>query len=458
MQRLKISDNKRFLVKEDGSPFFYLGDTAWEIFHRLDEAQAQQYLCNRAGKGFNVIQSVILAEIDGIGTTNPYGHLPLTDRDPEKPNEEYFKHVDYVIDLANSLGLYMAVLPTWASNVWAPQGEGKLIFGDSKSRVIFNEKNARIYGEYLGKRYRDKGLIWILGGDRPGDGVEKVWKAMAEGLKAGDGGSHLISFHPYGGRSSAEWFHDADWLDFNMIQSGHSRKYNANYLMIQQDYRRSPIKPVMDAEPCYEDLPMAFEPKNGRFNDYDCRVAAYWGVFSGGCGHTYGCNNIWQMWEPNRQPLAYAHLSWQDSMNLPGSFQMRHLKNLMESRPYLTRIPDPAIVYDNNNPRNHGSDYQLATRDGSPGKNDATYLMVYRPIINWISVDTACIAGPKLRAWWYDPKTGTAYPSPIFDNPKKKFGGLWHWMPWRLGTDQIDWVLVVDDAEKNYPPPGEGLK
>src|SRR5829696_3180637 len=40
--RLKVSENRRFLVKEDGSPFFYLGDTAWELFHRLDREGAEQ--------------------------------------------------------------------------------------------------------------------------------------------------------------------------------------------------------------------------------------------------------------------------------------------------------------------------------------------------------------------------------------------------------------------------------
>ena len=53
--RLKVSDNHRFLVTEDGAPFFYLGDTGWELFHRLNREEADRYLENRAKKGFNVI-------------------------------------------------------------------------------------------------------------------------------------------------------------------------------------------------------------------------------------------------------------------------------------------------------------------------------------------------------------------------------------------------------------------
>src|SRR4030095_5102392 len=79
--RLKVSDNKRFLVKEDGSPFFYLGDTAWELFHRLNREEADKYLENRAKKDFTVIQAVAIAELDGHTDPNSYGHLPLVELD-----------------------------------------------------------------------------------------------------------------------------------------------------------------------------------------------------------------------------------------------------------------------------------------------------------------------------------------------------------------------------------------
>src|SRR5690606_13443690 len=92
---LKVSDNQRFLVHEDGTPFYYLGDTAWELFHRLDREDAELYLENRRQKGFTVIQAVVLAEQDGLHTPNVYGDIPLIDDEPAKPGEEYFKHVDF---------------------------------------------------------------------------------------------------------------------------------------------------------------------------------------------------------------------------------------------------------------------------------------------------------------------------------------------------------------------------
>ena len=82
---LKISENGRFIVHADGTPFFYLGDTAWELFHRLNREEADRYLENRAKKGFTVIQAVAIAELDGHTVPNPYKHLPLIDMDPARP-------------------------------------------------------------------------------------------------------------------------------------------------------------------------------------------------------------------------------------------------------------------------------------------------------------------------------------------------------------------------------------
>src|SRR5262245_48376787 len=201
--RLKVSDNQRFLVREDGTPFFYLGDTAWELFHRLNREDADRYLQDRAAKRFTVIQAVVLAEFDGLQEPNAYGHLPLEDLNPARPNEEYFKHVDWIVEKAESLGLYIGMLPTWGDKV-GPKGK----YGSGPE--IFAQSSARVYGEFLGRRYKDKAIIWILGGDRGPDSPDRIatWRSMAEGLRRGDGGNHLITFHPNGGHSSAEWFHD----------------------------------------------------------------------------------------------------------------------------------------------------------------------------------------------------------------------------------------------------------
>jgi hypothetical protein len=167
---------------------------------------------------------------------------------------------------------------------------------------------------------------------------------MAAGLRRGDEGRHLLTYHPTGGQSSAEWFHEDEWLSFNMIQSGHWTRNNPNYRMIAADYARTPTKPCLDGEPCYEQIAIQFKPTLGRFDDLDVRKAAYWAVFAGAHGHTYGANSIFQFHIPSRPAEFDAETPWQEALSFPGAGQLRHLRALMESRRFLTRIPDQDLV------------------------------------------------------------------------------------------------------------------
>jgi len=160
--KLKISENKRFLVFEDNTPFFYLGDTGWELFHRLNKEETEKYLETRRTQGFTVIQAVALAELDGLNTPNAEGNKPLIDNDPLKPNEAYFEHVDWVIRKAAEKGIFIGLLPTWGDKVDKRWGAGP---------VIFNKDNGFRYGQWIGNRYKDSpNIIWINGGDRDGGG------------------------------------------------------------------------------------------------------------------------------------------------------------------------------------------------------------------------------------------------------------------------------------------------
>jgi hypothetical protein len=242
LKGLKVADNKRFLVTADGKPFFYLGDTTWELFHRLNREDAVKFLDNRAAKKFNVLQSVAIAELEGHADPNPYGHLPFVDLDVTKPDvkdgpqNDYWDHVDFIVAEANKRGIYVGFLPTWG-RFWHDTNNDR--------KPLFNAANAQVYGEWLGRRYRDAGLIWILGGDRgvDNDGQKEITRAMAKGLRTGDGGTHLMTFHPPGGAGSAKWFHDDAWLDFNMRQNGHVAEFTERYSQTRADYDRTPVKP-----------------------------------------------------------------------------------------------------------------------------------------------------------------------------------------------------------------------
>jgi hypothetical protein len=434
-QTFTISPNKRFLLK-DGKPFFWLGDTAWELFHRLDKEEAEFYLKKRAAQGYNVVQAVALAEFDGLKEKNAYGEVPLINDDPTKPNEAYFQHVDYIIDKANEVGINIGFLPTWGDKL------AKMHWG--KGPEIFNPTNAKIYGKWLGDRYKNKkNIIWILGGDRnprkESQDVE-VWRAMATGIEEGVGGRDraMITFHPQPNQDgSSEWFHADDWFDFNMFQTGHCRDNNV-FDKIKSSYDRSIVKPVIDGEPIYEDHPVCFNANDlGTSNAYDVRKSAYLNLFAGAFGHTYGCHDIWQMYSPNREAVNAPHIFWQQALDLPGAKQMKFLRRLIESRPFFERIPDQSLIVENNLPA-----YE---RIQASRGND--YAFIYSAIGKSFTLNLGKLSGSQLIGYWYNPKNGEVKDAGSFENKGTKLMA-----PPTTGYGQ-DWVLILDDVSKKYPKP-----
>lgn len=437
--RLHVSENHRYLVDDHGRPFFWLGDTAWELFHRLNREQADRYLQDRAAKGFTVVQAVVLAELEGLTEPNAYGDLPLENKDPSRPNEAYFAHVDWVISRANALGLVVGLLPTWGDKWNKKWGTGP---------EIFDPKNAEAYGQWLGERYKDAALVWIVGGDRPveTDGHREIVRAMARGLRAGDGGRHLITLHPMGGGSSADWFHDDEWLDFNMRQNGHVSEFG-RYAKTYSDYSRTPVKPVIDGEPIYEDHPVSFKADEfGISVAADVRRALYWDLFGGAFGHTYGHHSVWQMWSHERKPINNPLMTWEEALAQPGAGQMQYGRWLMESRPFLTRVPDDSIIVSDRVSTavpGAGRYRYVATR-----ATEGRYAMVYAPAGRPFTVRMNAVKAKKVRAWWFDPRTGKAQMAGTFAASGDK-----RFTPTSPG-EHLDWVLVLDDATARFAAPG----
>lgn len=434
-QTFSVSPNKRYILKE-GKPFFWLGDTAWELFHRLNREEAEYYLKTRAAQGYTVVQAVALAEFDGLKEKNPYGEVPFINDDPTKPNEAYFKHVDFIVDKANEVGINIGFLPTWGDKLFKA--------GWGKGPEIFNIVNAKVYGKWLGERYKNrKNIIWILGGDRNPRKDSKdveVWRAMAKGIEEGVGGTDkaMITYHPQPNQEgSSEWFHADDWFDFNMFQTGHCRN-NEVYAKIKGSYDRTLVKPVLDGEPIYEDHPVCFNPNDlGTSNAYDVRKSAYLDLFAGAFGHTYGCHDIWQMYSPKREAVNGPHIFWQQALDLPGANQMKYARRLIESRPILDRVPDQSLIAENSN-----AAYERiqATRG-----ND--YAFVYSAYGKAFTVNLGKISGSQLIGYWLNPRNGEVKDAGSFENKGTKL-----FTPPSTGYG-LDWVLILDDTSKQYAKP-----
>jgi len=434
---LLVSENGRYFTTGDGKPFFWLGDTGWLLFSRLNREETNTYLEDRKQKGFNVIQVMVLHDVP---SRNVYLDSSLVNADVSKPMitpgnnpkdstaYDYWDHIDYVVDKAAEKGLYMALVPVWGTNV----KNGKV-----------KEAQAKVYAKFLADRYKDKwNIIWLNGGDIKGSDGLKVWNAIGETLRANDP-NHLITFHPRGRTAGSQWFHNSKWSDFDMIQSGH-RRYDQdtsakeklhygedNWKYIESDYKLKPTKPTIDGEPSYEDIPQGLhDTTQPRWNDADVRRYGYWSVFAGAFGYTYGHNSVMQMYKKTDLKPAYGPKDqWITAINAPGAVQMHYLKDLMLSRSYFDRVPDQTLVAGSNGEK---YDRILATR----GED---YAMFYTYTGRNFSVQLGKTDGDEVKASWFDPRTGKYNIIGKFENK-----GVKEFNPPGEPTNGNDWVLVLD--------------
>ncbi len=431
-RQLKISSNGHYLVRDDGKPFFWLGDTGWELFHRLNLEEINLYLDNRQKKGFNVIQAVVLAEFDGLRKPNRYGEVPFKNLDPTQPNEKYFELIDATVKLALSKNMYMGLLPTWGDKITQAWGEGP---------VVFNVDNAYKYGLWIAKRYaKYSNIIWILGGDRPAvkDSLDyrPIWRAMAKGILEGTQQKVLITYHPSGGSySTSQYIHTEPWLDINMVQSGHGGGHDSPvWNLIGRDRNLLPTKPVLDAEPNYEDHPVnpwpKWNPDNGYYRDYDVRKQTYRSVFSGACGVTYGHHAVWQFMSEREETINYPDRGWLNAIDRPGATQVGYLKQLIESRSQLDRVPDQKLILEGQGEK---GEYICAIRDSA-----IRYIMVYLPVGKKITINTQVIKSKKIDVSWFNPKNAQAIALGLIDNTGKN-----EFTPPTVGLGN-DWVLIIN--------------
>jgi hypothetical protein len=430
---LRLTPNRRFFQTTDGKPFFYLADTAWELFHRATREEAELLLADRAKKGFNVIQAVALAEFDGLHTPNAYGHCPLRDDDPTQPVEEYWQHVDWVTRRANELGLYMAMLPTWGDK-WSRNNWG---IGPQ----IFTPKNARLYAEWLSRRYRDYDLVWITGGDRPvrdQDDLDLI-NAFAAGLKVGASERVLMTLHPPGGSSSSKYVHTETWLDFHMTQTGHDRN-SPSWYALERDWDLLPARPVVNGEPIYEGHPNAFQSGDSGWTDHnDIRRDLFWAICEGAAGFTYGCHSIWQFWDEKREPLNVPRVYWREALDLPGASQMNIGKRLVLSRPFTERQPASGRLV---SPQGTPVEAIRACRGA-----DGSWMIAYLPLGQRARINGTNLTGDRLHVRWLNPRTGQ-----VTDGGERDRAPEMHCTP-PYDPHGRDWVLLIDDVTRAYPNP-----
>lgn len=420
--KLKVSANGRYFVDQDGKPFFYLADTCWLLFQRPNREELDEYLKDRAAKGFTVIQAYV---VRGLGKNHPDGNSslldfgPFVDRDPTRPNEEFFKHVDQVVNRANELGLAVGLVTAKSWHV------------TEHAEKVFDENNAYVFGKFLGQRYRNNAVMWFPGGDSPPGKYQDVWVAMAKGLRDGCGGTQLICYHGQGGTSSSMWFHKADWLDFNSIQSGHNFASDS-YAFVSKDHALAPAQPTVDMEPAYENHPTG--ANKPRVDAHKVRTQAYSAMLAGAAGHGYGSLDMFYFYKDADGPFpknGFQH--WRKAMAYEGSAQVGLMRRLFEQRPWHKMAPDQAVIASE---QGQGPHRIVAAR-----AEDGSFAIAYLPEGQAVTIRMDKLLGPSVDARWYDPREGLWKAIGRYSSK-----GTQEFVAPSKG-EQADWALVLDSAQ-----------
>jgi hypothetical protein len=419
---LRVSENGRFLVRKDGSGFFPLADTAWAIAWRLDRDEVEKYLRHRRDQKFNAIALIAFPSYGSSEViVNVYGDNPFEANsgkwDPLRPiikpsgSYDYWDHLEYIIDVSESKGMYVILLPTWGSYVAGSWG------GENTSEIIFNSTNSYKYGRWIGQRFKNKkNIIWMMGGDRNAVYDDKdyrsVFQAMAEGVADGVNGINqqdtkadysttLMSYHPRKYMpNSSEWFHNDPWLDFNSIQDQPKDQITA----IELDYGLSPAKPTWLFEGRYEKLVQG----NNIYKDWQIRFQSYQTVFAGGFGVTYGHMNVFGFGIGDVGKSIDHDKKWENSLDDPGAIDMQHLLKLMTSLSndqFLDRIPDQSLI-DGDEGGMDVSEGVRSNRLQATCGSKGDYAMVYSANGRNICLKMNRLAAPLMNAFWFNPRNG----------------------------------------------------
>ena len=420
-KRLLVQEEGRYLQWSTGEAFYCIADTAWEMLHKGSFPDIQRYLDIRKEQGFNTILMVALAELDGMEARNPQGHVPT--------QEEYWKDLDQILAAAGERGMVIALLPTWGDKWNRQQGVGP---------EFFNPENAYQYGEWIGKRYRDTwNLFWVLGGDRPIQTreQERTIDAMADGLKQGDQGQHLITFHPCGAASSVDFVKNKSYIDFHSIQSGHGLECYDSAEMLRRTWQEE-HKPVFDMECRYEDFPACFRVDLDGWTDADVRNNLYWNLMQGAMGAAYGHRDVWRLASGTEQGEGVSDLpgeAWQTMLRRPAAEQIRYLARLRMMRPYYELRPAPELI---------GRDEDRLPGQGCiAAARGEKYAYFYTGLGLPVHAELRSLGCSCVRCTWYSPRDVKSIEGGIVRADQRVFAAP------SSGRGN-DWVLILDNMDQ----------
>ena len=327
---LKVHPSGRYLIHDDGTPFFWLGDTHWEFAYkeRWDwsnhpgmKSMFKGMADKRAAQGFNVYQTNLRSDSFMGGND----HYWAEGENGILPNVEFYQQeLDRRMYYLADLGLVNAIGFAWSMS------------------ILKNSDLQKKLARYIVARYGALPVVWTLAGEVAGynGGDERKlcidgWREVAVYVEKLDGYGTLQTAHYTNERPFADYYQDEDWFDFTLNQAGHG-----DFIVSRKDYqeffKKYPKKPFIEGESFYE-FCSTLEENGTRLCTADMlRRVAYLSIQLGGCGYTYGAQGIWDnvLEKGQSNPLGNIFnrfdITWYEAIEGIGAEQMGYMKAFYE--------------------------------------------------------------------------------------------------------------------------------
>jgi len=387
--RITRQEGNYYLNHEDGTPFFWLACTAWNGGLKSTPQEWEHYLEQRAGLGYNVIQ-LVATQWRGCDA-NSRGEVAFTGCGRISINPSFFRHLDEKMDRINAHGHVAGLVLLWA----LPFGMGR----ELSPGYYLPDQEAILLARYIIARYQAHHVVWILGGDGKYDAeLEDRWRHIGRQTFRDDPPG-LATMHPHGELWVGDIFGREEWYDIDGYQSSHSTSEGTVRFInhtIGEGWRVNPPRPVINLEPCYEQI------RNEIFED-DVRNACYWSVFAAPpSGVTYGADGVWPWLREGEWPLNHRLTEevspWHEGIELPGSRQIGYLGTFMRSLRWWELLPAGELLLEQPGEEDYRKHIAVLRSE------DHSQLLVYFPIKQ--SVKLMLPAGLAYRYSWFDPVSG----------------------------------------------------
>lgn len=413
---LKISENNRYFMYCDKTPFFWLGDTNWQSFNLVNyyncnypgcdcKNQFHHLLKNRKEKGFNVYQTYFDTSNGNVQENENMWISKYDKINPDVFSNTIDKMFEDIVDndmiIALGFGLHY-VTP-----------------------VDMTQDELKRFVDYIVARYSAYPIVWITGQEidlEKDNNTYEIWKSLAEEVSLKDSYKHPITGHMYSHPRKIDDLNKQDWHDFWAIQSGH---YGMSKIASKDHYKYfydlKPTKPILETEADYEDIKCS-----NRFNGYEAaRISAWKAIQSGCCGYTYGGNGIWACCYNTTDKTFclgdYSTEPWYMGLDKPASFEMKFLKQFYELIGFEKMFPD----------------YNIVSETMVVSSNDERSIIVayfYNETLETGIIDN--LNSKKYQSYWYNPLTGRY----IFIEEFVPKDGIYN-LPAK--PTKNDWILLV---------------